>query len=99
MTIGILPLGYYDGLDRRLSNKAYVLVGGQACRILGRICMNLTIVDLTHIQNPKVGDEVIVISHHLNDPNNLYELSKQCATIPYDLLVHLSETTRRRITD
>jgi len=63
--IGILPVGYYEGYDRKLSNNGYVLmqVNGQPvyAPVLGRVAMNLTIIDITDIPAPHVGDEVILM--------------------------------------
>lgn len=90
MVIGILPIGYYDGVDRRLSNKGVCFVDNTECPILGRVSMNLNIIDLSKVPNPKAGQEVIVYSDISKD-------AKICKTIPYDLLVNLAETTKRII--
>jgi len=92
MKIGVLPLGYYDGLDRRLSNKGKVKIAGKECRILGRVCMNLTIVDLSGVRKPLAGQEVVVYE-------DMKKSAKLAGTIPYDLLVGLSETTKRVLVD
>lgn len=95
MVAGVLPLGYYDGVDRRLSNKGYVLVNGHRCRILGRVSMNLTTVDLSTAVNPAIGQEVIVFSDNPTDPNSIFNCARICKTIPYDLLIHLAPSTKR----
>lgn len=95
MKIGILPLGYYDGLDRRLSNRGMVEIDGVECRILGRVCMNVTIVDVSQVKNPAIGQKVTVFSAHPFSSNNLTQSARLAKTIPYDLLVHLSPTIRR----
>lgn len=97
--IGILPLGYHDGVDRRFSSNAVVKINGINCPIIGRISMNLTTIDITNIKNPKLGMEVIVYSRTPEDENSIYKLSQQINTIPYDLLVNLTTTTRREIID
>lgn len=97
ITTAILPVGYYDGVDRRLSNKGIVLVGNIPCQILGRVSMNITIIDISKIANPHIGQEVIIYSPNHKDKNSFLNSAKICHTIPYDLLVHLSETTRRII--
>lgn len=98
MLIGVLPIGYYDGVDRRLSNKGIFLVDNHPCPLLGRVSMNVNIINLEAIPNPKVGQEVIVYSDNPNDKNSLGNSAKNCKTIPYDLLVNLAETTKRIIT-
>ena len=97
MFLGVLPIGYYDGIDRRLSNKGWVLIDDIPCRILGRVSMNITTVDISKVPNPKIGEEVLIYSNNPKDPNSLGKTAKHCKTIPYELLVHLAGTTRRVI--
>lgn len=97
MTIGILPLGYNDGLDRRLSNKGLLSIRGTLCPIVGRVSMNITAIDISHVASPVIGEEVIFISE---DPDSAISLEKQAHmidTIPYDLLVHLNKEMYRRV--
>ena len=94
--IAILPIGYYDGLDRRLSNKGTVLLNSLSCPIVGRISMNITTVDLGQNSQAKVGDEILVISSSPDDPNSAAQIANASATIPYDILVHLSPINIRR---
>jgi len=79
-----------------LSNTGIVLVRNQKCPILGRVSMNITVVDLTEVEDALVGDEVMIISNKLND-TSLVELAHKCKTIPYELLVHLPESLRREV--
>ena len=95
MTMGVLPIGYYDGLDRRLSGRGKVLVGDQYCPLVGDICMNIAMIDLSDVKNPAVGQEVVVIDDNQEAKNNLVSLSALAKTIPYDLLVGLAPITRR----
>ncbi|HSW88891.1 MAG TPA: alanine racemase [Candidatus Saccharimonadales bacterium] len=96
MIIGILPIGYFDGVDRRLSNVGYVKIENHFCQIIGKVSMNITVIDITEIQNAEIGQEVIVYSNTLSDKNSLYSAADLCKTIPYELLVHLSPTTKRK---
>ncbi len=93
--IGILPIGYFDGVDRRLSNKGVVMIAGKPCKMLGYASMNMTTVDLTPVSEAKVGDEVLVFSDYKNDPNSFPNAAKTAGTTVYDLLVHLNPTTKR----
>lgn len=95
MVIGILPIGYNDGVDRRLSNKGSILVEGIRCPILGRISMNITTIDLSGAANPQVGQEAAVYSGNRSVANSISNCASLCHTIPYDLLVGLSESTKR----
>ncbi len=97
MVIGILPIGYNDGVDRRLSNKGAVLVDGIKCPIIGLISMNITTIDLSGIKNPKKGQEVLVFSRDPKDPNSIEKAAEACQTLQHDLLVHLSPFTRREL--
>ena len=66
-TVAVLPVGYYEGYNRLLSDRAYVLVGGKRARILGRVCMNMAMADVTHIANVKPGDDVVLLGSLEND--------------------------------
>lgn len=90
MKIGILPAGYNDGVDRRLSNKGYVSVEGVLCPIIGKVSMNITTIDISKVKHPSLEQEVIIY------PDINYA-AKICQTIPYDLLVHLGESIKRVI--
>ncbi len=95
--LGILPLGYYEGLDRRLSNRGVVKVKNIFCPIVGRVCMNLTIIDLSNVPDAQIGDQVTVFSNQSTDPNTISKSSEIAETIPYVLLVNLAESIRRQL--
>lgn len=63
-TIAVLPVGYFDGYDRRLSSKGILLIGGQYAPVIGIIAMTTTLVDITHIPDARVGDEVILMGDY-----------------------------------
>lgn len=87
--IGILPIGYNDGVDRRLSNKGFVTINNKICKILGRVSMNITTIDLTNIPNATIGDAAVF---------DLEKSAQICQTIPYELLIHLHPSIKRIIT-
>lgn len=95
MVVGLLPLGYYEGIDRRLSNQGVITLQGAPCPILGRVSMNMTVVDLTAASNPAVGDEVVIYSSSEAEPNSLVNAARAAGTIPYELLVHMAESVKR----
>lgn len=95
MVIGILPIGYSDGVDRRLSNKGIVLIDNIYCPIIGRVSMNITTVDLSKVRNPYVNQEVTIFSSNPLDKNSIINAAKTCNTLPHDLVVHLSESIKR----
>ncbi len=96
-TIGILPIGYNDGVDRRLSNKGFVTYKKIKCPIIGRVSMNITTIDITRAKKAKVGDAVTVISSNPQDPNSAKKLSLMIDTIPHDILVHLESKSIKRV--
>ena len=98
LKIAVLPLGYNDGLDRRLSNKGVVRVGGDGgvgCKILGLISMNVAVIDISEVKNPYLGQEVVIFSDNPKDKNSIQKCAEECGTISYELLVHLHPSTKR----
>ncbi|MBX3014443.1 MAG: alanine racemase [Caldilineaceae bacterium] len=95
--LGILPIGYAHGLDHRLSNQGSVLAGSQPVKILGNVCMNVAMVDLTEVPTAQVGDEVILIGHQGEVAQTAEELATQMGTIVYAVLVNLAPWIERRL--
>jgi len=85
--IATLPIGYADGFKRALSNKGFVLVNGRKAPIAGRICMDLSMIDVTDIPNVKKGDEVIIFD---NTNITVEELAELCGTISYEIISTIS---------
>ncbi|HUT21904.1 MAG TPA: alanine racemase [Candidatus Bipolaricaulota bacterium] len=94
--IGILPVGYYEFLDRRLSNLGKVKYENDFLPIVGRVCMNLTAIDLKD-HNLKIGDEITIISEHPRDLNSVDSITQQINTISYEILVRVNSSIRRKI--
>lgn len=94
---GLLPIGYNDGFDRRLSNKGFVLINNVKCSIIGKISMNLSMIDISKIKSPKIGLEVVIFSENPKDPNSIQNAAKFCQTTAYDLLVRLNPSIIRRV--
>ncbi|MGA7294637.1 MAG: alanine racemase [Terriglobales bacterium] len=97
--IAVLPVGYADGYPRLLSNRARVIVGGEYAPVVGRVSMDLTIVDVSHIRSVKVGDEVILIGRAGGKDTDkivdAVELARLCETVPYEILCGLSQRVPR----
>ena len=91
MQIGVIPIGYADGLPRALSNKGCVLYGEIECEILGRVCMDLTIIDLTKVTNPQIGDEIVIFGNHKVSVNKIADISE---TIPYEIVCGISKRVK-----
>lgn len=83
--VATLPIGYADGLRRSLSNVGEVLIRGQRARIIGTVAMDQCMVDVTNIENVKVGDEVVVIGKQGQDEITLANVAKLNNTISYEV--------------
>lgn len=94
MVIAVVSCGYADGLPRALSNRGYFLIGGKRAPILGNVCMDLTIVDVTDICGVKPFDEAIIFGGE-NDFLSPEELASIANTIPYELLTSVSKRVPR----
>lgn len=89
--IAVIPIGYADGLDRHLSNRAgHVLVHGRRCPIVGNICMDACMIDVTGTE-AREGDTVILFGDELP----VSELSETLGTIPYEILTSVSPRVKR----
>lgn len=95
--LAVLPVGYYDGYSRALSNTSYVLVRGRRAPVRGRICMNLMMVDVTDIKGVKLGDEVTLIGRDKKDAVTTEQLADWSGSINYEILARLSGQTPRII--
>ncbi len=89
--LAVLSIGYADGLNRRLSGKASFLIHGQPAPVVGRICMDLCMVDVTHIPDVQVGDEVTVIGAGM--PCEV--MAQQLDTIAYEVLCGINKRIPR----
>jgi alanine racemase len=85
-TIAVLPIGYADGYSRRLSNQGFVLIDGKRAPIVGLICMDMTMADVTDIPLVHVGDEVTLIGRQGQDAIWADEIAGWTGTIPYEVL-------------
>jgi alanine racemase len=119
MSIATIPAGYFEGLDRRLSNCGFVALVPQDkaskgtvsakdnhnvntdthifCPIIGRISMNITIIDVSAVPEAKRGDEVILISRERRDKNSVSSMAVLAKTVPWEILVHIPAQLRRTV--
>lgn len=93
--IATLPIGYADGLNRRLSNRGEMLVRGRYAPIVGRICMDHTMIDVGGIRGVKVGDEVTVIGSQRGEAITVEEVAELLETIPYEVVCWISARVPR----
>lgn len=87
--VATVPIGYADGYHRVLSNKAQMLVCGKRANIIGRVCMDQIMLDITDIENVNVGDTVTVFGKDGNDEITFDELARLSGTISYELLCNI----------
>ncbi len=94
--LAILTAGYGDGLPRAASNRGAVLVAGRRCPILGRVCMDQTIVDVTDLPTaPQPGDAVVLVGRHGEAEITLAEFSASSDTIPWETLTSVTKRVPR----
>lgn len=93
MKIAVLPIGYADGFRRSLSNgKGKVFINGKACPVVGRVCMDVTMVDITGVPAQE-GDEAIVF----NGDHSILDYAQSCETIAYEVLTGIPQRVKRII--
>lgn len=88
--VAVLPLGYADGYPRSLSNRAEVLVRGQRAPVIGSVCMDLTMVEVSRIPGVKVGDKVTLIGRDGRGEIRAEEMAAWAGTIPYEIFTSIS---------
>lgn len=94
--VAVLPVGYADGLSRRLSNRGEVLVQGRRANIIGLVCMDMVMIDVTEIPDAAVGDEVILIGRQGADQITAADLAEWTGTIAYETLCAIGPRVPRR---
>ena len=90
--VATVPIGYADGFRRDFSNGWKVLINGKKVPIIGKICMDSFMADVTELEDVKIGDEVIIWD---NENITLEELAEECNTINYEILCTISERVPR----
>ena len=93
--IATLPLGYADGYPRLLSNRGEVLVSGKRAPVAGRVCMDLTMIDVTDIEKTQPGDEVVLLGRQGDAEISADEMAAWANTISYEILTSISNRVPR----
>ena len=94
-TIATIPVGYDDGYSRLLSNNGQVLIHGRRVPVVGRVCMNLTMVDVTGVEGVAVGDEVVLLGAQGKERITAEEIAARIGTINYEVYCTLGKSNRR----
>jgi len=95
--LGVLPVGYADGYDRALGNRAHVLVRGRRAPVLGRICMNLCMVDLTDVPGARLEEEVVLLGTSGEERISAETLAEWSGTINYEVVTRISPLLPRKV--
>ena len=98
LKVAVLAIGYYEGYPRQAGNShSYVLIRGTRCAVLGRICMHMMVVDVSHLAGVKVGEVATLIGREGNDKVSAGQLADWADTIHYDIVSRLSPTLERKL--
>jgi len=93
--IGVMAAGYADGFSRLFSNKASVLVRGQRAPVVGRVCMDVTMIDVTDIAGVSETDDVVIMGRQGGESISAAELARWSDTIPYEVMLSIGSRARR----
>jgi alanine racemase len=89
--IGVIPIGYADGLNRANSNNAYVIIRGKKYPLVGTVCMDMIMIDLGRTLHCQIGDEVIIYGEN----TTITEVARRLNTIPYEITCNVSARVPR----
>jgi len=95
--LAVLPIGYYEGYDRRLSSIGYVLIRGRRAPVRGRVCMNMTMVDVTSIPQASLEDEAILLGRQGGDAVSAETLAGKTGSINYEIIAGINPALPRVI--
>ena len=93
--VAILPIGYWHGFPRALSSIGRVLIGGKPAKVLGRVSMDMIVVDVSGIKNTKVGDEAVIIGKNGRDEITADELARYADTTNYEIVTRLNPLIKK----
>lgn len=93
--MAVIPVGYYDGYDRKLSNVSTILINGSRAPVRGRICMDMFMAEVSHIKNVKEGDPVMLIGESKNERLDAGQLADWMGSIHYEVLARINPNIPR----
>ena len=98
--VAVVPIGYAHGLKKQIeSSNSYILVKGEKAYILGEVCMDMILVDVTDIEGVSVGDKAVIIGIQGNEEITLLKMAKWANTIQDDILTNFDKSIRRKIVE
>jgi len=89
--IATIPIGYADGYSRQLSNRGHMLIRGKKASITGRVCMDFTMIDVGHIPDCALGDEVVIIGTQEKEQITAFDIAQTIGTINYEVVASLTK--------
>jgi alanine racemase len=97
--LGLIPVGYADGYPRALSNCGTAVLAGQPAPVVGRVSMDLMVIDLQNAPQATVGDEVTLLDSDPLSPASVYRIAELAQTIPYEIFCRIGKRVRRVAVD
>lgn len=97
--IATVSAGYADGLNRLLSSRGQMLVRGEKAPVVGRVCMDLTLIDVGHIPDVRIGDEAVIFGEQKGATLHVDDIAASCGTINYEVVTGITERVPRVYTD
>lgn len=88
--VAVLPIGYWHGYDRKLSSKGEVLIRGKRARVVGRVCMDMVIIDATNIPEIRVRDEVVILGQQGREMISGHEIADRMGTTVYEVITRIN---------
>ena len=97
--IGLLPIGFSDGFTRGFSHRFYVTIRGHKCPLVGNICMDHSMIDITDLPDPQLGEEIVIYGDGINGADgamNIAEVADMRGTIVDEVLTNLAARLPRK---
>jgi alanine racemase len=96
LRLALLPVGYADGLDRQLGNRFSLLVRGERAPLVGRISMDLAVLDVTEIEGVAAGDEVVILGPQDSQTISAFDHAEATGTIPWEVFTRIAARVARK---
>ncbi len=93
--IAVVPIGYWHGFDRGFSNCGEVLINGKRCKVLGRVNMDMTVIDVSNVPNVKIGDEAIILGNSKKEKITAEDMALKIGTTNYEIVTRINPLIRR----
>ncbi len=93
--LAIIPVGYWHGFDRSFSSCGEILVKGKRCRVLGRVSMDMVVIDVSNVPNIKIGDEVIILGPSGREKITAEDMAIKIGTTNYEIITRINPLIKR----